>query len=96
MISFFLRTLPGVKEKDLKIDLDNDILTIIGDVEESKGKAENFVAREYRTGRYYRQFTIGETIDGEKINATLDDGVLKLVMPKAAKAKPRKIEIKTG
>jgi HSP20 family protein len=51
---------------------------------------------EYESGRYYRQFTLGELINQEKIDAKLNDGVLRLTLPKVEKATPKKITIKTG
>ena len=51
---------------------------------------------EYETGRYYRQFTIGELINQENIDAKLNDGVLRLSLPKVEKATPKRIKVKTG
>jgi HSP20 family molecular chaperone IbpA len=85
--------MPGVSDKDLNIDLRDDILTIVADVENPEGKEEAVILREYRWGRYYRQFNLIEDVDRDKISATLKDGVLKLVMPKAQKAKPIKIKV---
>jgi HSP20 family molecular chaperone IbpA len=51
---------------------------------------------EYETGRYYRQFTLGELINQENIDAKLNDGVLRLTLPKVEKATPKKITVQTG
>ena len=89
-----LADMPGVKAKDLSIDLKENLLTLDGDVEKQEAAGEEYLAMEYKTGRYYRQFSISEQIDQKKIKAELKDGVLQLTLPKVEKATPRKIEVK--
>lgn len=91
-----LADLPGVKPDHLNIDLRDDILTITGDISPEEGKDEEDVVIEYETGRFYRQFTLSEVIDQNKIDAKLTDGVLRLTLPKVEKATPRKIAIKAA
>jgi HSP20 family protein len=91
-----LADIPGVKPDKLNIDLRDNILTITGDVDPVRKADEEDVIIEYETGRFYRQFTLSEVIDQNKIDAKLSDGVLRLNLPKVAKATPRKIAIKTG
>jgi HSP20 family molecular chaperone IbpA len=91
-----LADMPGVKAKNLDIDLRQDILTLTGEVESPEGANETEILREYRTGRYVRQFALSDTIDQSKIDAKLKDGVLRLVLPKAEKAVPKKITVKAG
>lgn len=91
-----LADLPGVKSNDLKIDLSENILTLSGEVAPFEGADENDIFIEYEVGRYYRQFTLSEEIDQGKIEAELKDGVLRLTLPKAEKAVPKKITIKTA
>jgi HSP20 family protein len=88
--------MPGVKAKDLSIDLHEDILTLTGGVDGPEGKGEVDLIREYRTGKYYRQFTLSEVIDQAKIEAQLKEGVLRLKLPKVERPKPRKIQIKAA
>ncbi|MBW2115837.1 MAG: Hsp20/alpha crystallin family protein [Deltaproteobacteria bacterium] len=85
---------PGVKAKDLNIDLRDDILTLDGEVETPEGKSEVDVFREYQSGKYSRQFSLSQVIDQAKIDAELKDGVLRLKLPKVAAATPRKIAVK--
>ena len=89
-----LADMPGVQANDLKIDLHENVLTMMGDVADPEGDAETDVFREYRSGRFYRQFTLSDKIDQNKIEASLTDGVLRLVLPKAEASKPREIAIK--
>ena len=91
-----LADMPGVKAKDLDIDLREDVLTLSGKVESPEGPDERAVFREYRTGRYVRQFSLSDTIDQAKIDAELKDGVLRLVLPKGEKAVPKKITVKAA
>lgn len=89
-----LSDMPGVKSKDLSIDLKDNILTLDGDVEPQESAGEEYLEKEYQTGRYFRQFSISQQIDQAKINAELKDGVLRLILPKAEAAVPRKIKVK--
>jgi HSP20 family protein len=91
-----LADMPGVKADDLTIDLRENVLTLSADIAPVDNKDEQDVMREYDTGRYYRQFTLGELINQENIDAKLNDGVLRLSLPKVEKATPKKIAVKTG
>jgi HSP20 family protein len=88
-----LADMPGVTPEDLSIDLENSVLTLIGDVKSPKKSDEVDIYREYQIGKYYRQFTLSEIIDQSKIEAALKDGVLNLVLPKVQKAAARKITV---
>ncbi|MBW2354680.1 MAG: Hsp20/alpha crystallin family protein, partial [Deltaproteobacteria bacterium] len=70
-----LADLPGVRAEDLNIDLRENVLTLDSDVEPPEGSDEVDVIREYRTGKFYRQFTLSQVIDQGKIDAELKDGV---------------------
>jgi HSP20 family molecular chaperone IbpA len=91
-----LADIPGVKPEKMNIDLRDNILTITGDVDRLQAADEELLVMEYETGRYYRQFTLSEVIDQTKIDAKLNLGVLRLRLPKVAKAAPRKIAITAG
>ena len=89
-----LADMPGVKAKDLNIDLHENVPTLDSDVKTPEGDGEVDVITGYRTGKYYRQFTLSQLIDQAKINAELKDDVLRLTLPKVEAATPRKIAVK--
>jgi HSP20 family molecular chaperone IbpA len=91
-----LADMPGVRAEDLEIDLRENVLTLTGRVRPVSRPAERAVAREYGAGTFFRQFTLGETIEQSKIDARLTDGVLRLELPKQEKAKPRQIAVRAG
>jgi HSP20 family molecular chaperone IbpA len=91
-----LADMPGVKADDLTIDLRDNTLTLTADVVPDDDSKEENILKEYQTGRYYRQFTLGELINQENIDAKLNDGVLRLTLPKVEKATPKKITVKAG
>lgn len=91
-----LADMPGVNPDKIMIDLKDDTLTITGDSEAQEEKDEVDVLREYRTGKYYRQFMLSEMIDQDKIEADMKHGVLNVVLPKVEKATPRKITVKAS
>ena len=91
-----LADMPGVKTDSLNIDLHENVLSLDGDVQSPEGGDERDVFREYRTGKYYRQFTLSQMIDQSKIEAAMKDGVLRLRLPKVEAAKPRKIAVKAS
>ncbi len=90
-----LADMPGVKAQDLKIDLRESVLTLTGRVTPPDAAKESNVLREYQSGTFFRQFTLSETIDQAKIDAKLNDGVLRLELPKVEKAQPRQITVRT-
>jgi HSP20 family protein len=89
--------LPGVKPEDVKLSLENNVLTIRG---EKKQQAEERTDRVHRYERSYgafeRAFLLPSTVDGEKISAQYADGILTVIVPKAERARPREIPIKTS
>ena len=91
-----LADIPGVKASNLSIDLKENVLTLNGEVEAPEAATEVDVLREYRTGRYFREFSLSQLIDQTKIDASLKDGVLYLKLPKVEKATPRKIAVKSS
>jgi HSP20 family protein len=87
--------MPGVTNDGVEIHLEDSELTIRGKVLEEEQNAMP-VYTEYRSGDYYRSFTLSNVIDQQKIEASIKDGVLKIVLPKAETSKPRQITVKAG
>lgn len=88
-----LADMPGVTADGLEIDLRDNILTLEGDVTPFEKQDESNVIVEFEVGKYWRQFTLTEMIDQSKIEANLNNGVLRLNLPKVEKAQPRKIKV---
>jgi HSP20 family protein len=86
--------MPGVAAEGLNVDLKDNVLTIFGKVSYD-GKGKRYLIQEYEEGDYYRQFSLSELIDQEKITASIKDGVLTVKLPKQAPAQPRKITVVT-
>jgi len=91
-----LADMPGVASDDITIDLNDSVLEISGEVKPFEAGDEKDVLIEFEIGRYSRQFTLSEVIDQSKIEAKHEDGVLRLTLPKAAKAIPRQIAVTAG
>jgi HSP20 family protein len=88
-----LADIPGVRAETLNIDLRDNTLTLDGGVEPFEAEGEEEVLIEYEVGKYYRQFSLSEMIDQNKIDAQLNNGVLRLTLPKVEKAAPRTITV---
>ena len=88
--------MPGVPSENVNIDLRDDVLSLTGVPSVSVPEKEEYLLREYDTGKYFRQFTLSEVIDQAHIQANLSNGVLRVTLPKVGPAKPRKIEITEG
>ena len=89
--------LPEVKKEDIKLTVDEDVLTITGErkyEKEEKGKKYHRVERAY--GSFMRSFTLPEDADGSKVSADCKDGLLKVHLPKSERAKPKSIEVKVS
>lgn len=85
--------MPGVDENSVDVTLEKDLLTIYGKIEPEVPADHKLVVSEYGIGDYQRTFTLSSEIDKDHIQATVRDGVLRLVLPKAEKEKTRKIPV---
>ena len=89
--------LPGVKPEDVKISLENQLLTIRGERRQTtEQKDERWHRYERSYGSFERSFTLPSTVDAERIQATTEHGVLTIALPKAERARPREIPVKAS
>lgn len=86
--------LPGVDKDGLDLQIDKDTLHIFGKLPKAQGPTIEQHYTEFPEKDFYRAFTIGDAINKEKITASINNGVLKLVLPKSESVKPKKIDIK--
>ncbi len=88
--------MPGVTRENLSIDLQDTDLEISARPEFPRIENASNIHMEFGDCEYRRSFTISDVVDRNNIKATMKNGVLELYLPKAEKAKPRKIEIEAG
>ncbi|HXF94428.1 MAG TPA: Hsp20/alpha crystallin family protein [Nitrospiraceae bacterium] len=89
--------LPEVKKEDVKLTIEDNVLSISGErkyEKEEKGRKYHRMERAY--GSFMRSFTLPDDADGSKVSAEYKDGVLKVHVPKSEKAKPKAIEVKVA
>jgi HSP20 family protein len=91
---FLSLEMPGVEADSLNITLDKRVLTISGRSHSSTPEGHSLTHHEYRDGDYERAFTLSEAIDGDNIEAELNDGVLRLRLPKSQPAPAKTISVK--
>jgi len=88
--------MPGVSREDVEVHLDGDMLTVEGRANADEYEGLKPVYVEYGVGGFYRRFTLGETIDRAGIKALVKNGVLTLHLPKAERARARRIEVEAA
>jgi HSP20 family protein len=87
--------IPEVKKEEIKVNVDNGVVTIQGERKhEKEEKGKKFHRVECYYGKFARSFTLPDNIDETKIKASFKDGMLNLQIPKSAAAKPKAIEVK--
>ncbi|MDT0540311.1 Hsp20/alpha crystallin family protein [Croceitalea sp. P059] len=83
-------SVPGFQKDDFNIELDNDVLTISSDLKKvNENKDGKFTRKEFSHTSFKRAFTLPKTVDGSKINAQYESGILKLLVPKKEEALPK-------
>lgn len=90
--------LPGVKKEDLKVNLENGILSIEASHKEEKSEEKDgkVIRKERRTGRFMRSFSLGENVHDKDIKAEFKDGVLTILAPKLKPETPKARQIAVG
>jgi HSP20 family protein len=85
--------MPGVERESVSVELDDGVLTVEGRISFAKYEGLQPVYTEYNIGNYARSFHLSREIEQGRISAELKDGVVAVTLPKAEKAKPRKIPV---
>lgn len=87
--------LPGATEQSLQIQLEDNVLSLYAKVDSPAPEGAQLLHEEFRLGDYRRSFILSDEVDRERIAAELKNGVLTLFLPKAERARTRRIEIKS-
>jgi HSP20 family protein len=87
--------LPGAVEQNLRIELEDNVLSLYAQIDSPAPEGARLLHEEYRLGDYQRSFILGDEVDRERITAELTNGVLRLFLPKADRKRTRRIEIKS-
>jgi HSP20 family molecular chaperone IbpA len=88
--------LPGVTADSLDLQVQDKRLTLYGRVRASDGAVVRVLHQEYQTGDFLRSFILSDEVDHERIQAKLNNGVLRVELPRAARTKPRRIDVSSG
>ena len=88
--------LPGVSQDRLDIQIDNDSLSIAGNIKFDLSEHMDAIYADVRASRYQRSFALSRELDRDNIQASLKDGVLTLRIPKRQEHRARKIEVRSG
>jgi len=89
---------PGLKPEEIDVEVENNVLTLSGErkVEEKKEEGKRVIRRETFYGKFRRSFRLPDTVDGSKVTADYTNGELRVRVPHAEQAKPRKISVKAA
>jgi HSP20 family protein len=91
--------IPGMKPEDIDLDLENNVLTISGEknqTSEEEGEGNTWHLSERRYGKFTRSFVLPRDLEADRIDARYDNGVLRVTIPKSERARRRRIEIHNG
>lgn len=89
--------LPGMEKGDIKVLVNNNVLTISGERKfEKKSNDNDFIQTEIHSGSFSRSFTLPDTVDAAKVSAEYKNGLLEIVFPKLEEKKPKEISVKVS
>jgi HSP20 family protein len=92
--SFTIKALlPGVNPDDLDIQIVNEIVTIAGELKVERDENANYLLAEIPSGKFHRVITLPTPLNAANVEASMDNGILTLIVPKAEEAKPRTIKV---
>lgn len=90
-------SVPGVEPADIKVNIEDGVLTIRAQMKEEAAHAESeYLRRERRTGSFFRAVQLPDTVEEEKVTSEYANGVLTVTLPKSEASKPRDIEVKVA
>lgn len=88
---------PGIEEKNLDLNIEDNVLTVRGERKREQGeKEENFLRQERPYGKFSRSFTLPSSVDPEHVNANYVNGILHIRLAKRAEARPKQIKVNFG
>ena len=88
--------LPGVDPSSIDLEVERNVLTVKAERRWAREDGDQVLASERRQGAFLRRLLLGDTLDGERVEADYRDGVLAITIPVAEAAKPRKVAVGTG
>jgi HSP20 family protein len=88
--------LPGVDPGSIDLEVERNVLTVKADRRWAREEGDQVLANERRQGSFLRRLLLGDTLDGERVEADYRDGVLAITIPVAEAAKPRKVSVGTS
>ncbi len=89
-------SVPAVKPEDMKVELQNDVLTISGETKKDEERSDHdYYVRERRYGSFARSLELPRAVNADKADAVFENGVLTITLPKADKARGSQIQIRT-
>jgi len=87
-------SIPGMDPKKINVEIENNVLHIRSEEEQvSEDKSKDYYRKEVRRGMFARSIALPTEVDADRVSATSEKGILKIVMPKSEKVKPRKVNI---